>query len=118
MYGLYGAGSVETAHGIMLQDIVGEEVADTESATVPRTKERSLKDLPDTNHHDCYMTIRSGPNMATAKDRHEDGLEAFNVSKSKNILWVFLRDVERGVPGCGGFVSVRGDPPQRLTTIG
>ena len=65
----------------MLQDIVGEEVADIESATVPRTKERSLKDLPDTNLPDCYMTIRSGPNMTTGKDKHEEGLEAFNVLK-------------------------------------
>ena len=101
---LYEAGSVHTAHGIMLQDIVGEVVADTESATIPRTNESSLKELPDTNLPDCYMTIRSSPNMAMEKDRHEDGLMAFNVSKWKNILWVFLRDVERGVPGWGGFV--------------
>ena len=115
---LYGAGSVHTAHGIMLQDIVGEEMVDIESATVPRTRERSLKELPDSNLPECYMTIRCGPNMATGKDRHEDGLQAFNVSKWKNIMWVSLRDTERRVPGWGGFVSVTEDPPQRLTTIG
>ena len=103
---LYGAGSVHTAHWIMLQDIVGEEMADTESATVSRTKERSLKELPDSNLPECYMTIRCGPNMATGKDRHEDGLEAFNVSKWKNIMWVSLRDAEKRVPGWGDFVSV------------
>ena len=97
---------------------MGEEVTDTERATIPRTKERLLKDLPETNHPDCYMTIRSSPNMTMGKDRHEDGLEAFNVSKSKNSLWVFLHDVVRGVSGWGGVVSVTYDPPQHLTTMG
>ena len=45
------------------------------------------------------MTIRCGPNMAIVKDRHEDGLQAFNVSKWKNIMWISLRDTERRVPG-------------------
>ena len=54
--------------------------------------------------------------MAMGKDGHEDGLDAFNVLMCKNILWGFLHDVERGVPGWWGFVSVTGDPPQPLPT--
>lgn len=102
----------------MLQDIVGDEVVTKAKNTiVPKTKESSLKELPDTTLPDCYMTIRTSPQLSITRYRYQEGLESFIVSKWRN-MWLFLRETERAIPGWGGFVSITGNAPQRLTTIG
>ena len=53
---LYGAGMVNFAHGIMLQDLDSDKVSHVQAVTVPRSKQRTFCYDADTNLPECYVT--------------------------------------------------------------
>jgi hypothetical protein len=77
-----------------------------------------LKDLPDDNLPDCFMTICNSPKMIIEQEGHAGAENAFTSATQRNTLWIMLRNYLPRIPGWGGYVSLTGDPPHRLTTIG
>jgi len=115
---LYGAGSVHTAHGIMLQEVTCDVHDEVQEPHVQKTKERSLQTLADDTLSECYMTQRKSPKMNTSIVTYAQGKEAALQCMKRNILWVLLRAKQCKIPGWAGFISLTGHPPQRLTKIG
>ena len=115
---LYGPGSIHTAHGIMLQEVESDEEAAGETTSVPRTKQRSLDKVSHDSLAECYMNVRKSSNMVVQEERNPEGVQAVERSSVKNVLWIFLRETNVKMPGWGGWISVTGDPPHHLTTIG
>ena len=118
-----GAGSVHTAHGIMLQDHNDDEVAATrpyELPQVPKTKKRSYvareEELPP-----CYMTKRKGPDIKIKTQTVAGSHIARERANKINSLWVLAMSISSGsgqeVPGWNGFISENGVPPSTLTFL-
>lgn len=121
---LSGAGSVHRSHGIMLQEIsenIGGDIGGSqpEISGVPRTGKRSftpaMKDL-----EECYIGKRKSPKLEL-RYKAVDGKDAHQNCEMKNMLWMLLRlhaaANEQVVPGWGGYISLTGDVPDRLTTV-
>ena len=115
---LYGAGSVHTAHGIMLQEAARDIQDQTQEQSVERTKERYLQTLADDTLPECYMTHRDSPKMNTSTVDYGQGTEVVLQCTKRNILWVFSRAEDPRIPGWAGFISLTGHPPQTVTQIG
>lgn len=112
---LYGAGSVHTSHGIMLQDVQSDDQADLgETASHPKTKERSLANLVDDVLPDCYIS----PNLTITNESNLNAKSTFQKSTYSNLLWVLLRKTLAKIPGWSGYISLTGQPPDNLTKIG
>jgi len=61
---LFGSGSVHTAHGIMLQEILSDEAQVEEPLlTRERTGERTMSDINVDELPEVYMTVRKSPLM-------------------------------------------------------
>ena len=123
---LTGAGSVHTAHGIMMQDILindNEEHGGSipEMVTLPRDKEKSVYHPVQEELPECFIGSRKSPSYPVVHCNFPGSEGSIELSKLKNVLWIFLRhDSSRqgqAVPGWSGFVSVTGQPPTKLTSI-
>ena len=115
---LYGAGMVNFAHGIMIQDLDSDEVSQVQAVTVPRTKQRTFRYDIDTNLRDRYVTHRKSPKLTIKQRKYEGSGEVFLMSKKRNNFWVLLRSLCKTIPGWDGFISITGDAPKRQTIIG
>ena len=98
---LYGAGMVNFAHGIMLQDLDSDEVSQVPAVTAPRTKQRTFRYDADTNLPECYVTHRKSPKLTIKQRKYEGSDEVFLMSKKRNIFWssleVFVKPFLDGV---------------------
>ena len=59
--------------------VESQEVAEVQSTSLPKTKETSLKRLPDDNIPEGDMTMHSSPAMITENARYVQGPPAFNI---------------------------------------
>ena len=121
-----GAGSIHTAHGIMLQDIQASELTEAGGSTpklpaMQRTKESSVKLTPQEELPECYVSQRKCPSYPVTNTVYPGSQGSVSVSMKKDITWLLLRlkntHLEQEIPGWAGFVSLTGDTPNRLTTI-
>lgn len=121
-----GAGSVHRSQGIMLQEILpdtSEEIGgwQPEIPNVEKTGERSLKWRPEPSLPECSIGVRKNPVYEILDITTEEGRKAQDRVMLKNILWVLARlhssQTNQDVPGWGGYVSITGNVPARLTTI-
>ena len=65
----------------MLQEISSEKQEDVAALqSFPKTKDRSLKQLPDDTLPDCYMTVRKSPKLVCQKDKEDCIDKAFLAS--------------------------------------
>ena len=115
---LYGAGMVNFANVIMLQDLDSDEVYQVQAVTVLQTKQRTFRYEADTHLSECYVTHRKSPKLTIKQRKYEGSDQVFLMSKKRNIFWVLLRSLCKTIPGWGGFISITGDAPKRLTIIG
>ena len=60
---LYGAGMVNFAHGIMLQDLDSDEVSQVQAVTVLQTKQSTFRYDADTNLPECYVIHPKSPKL-------------------------------------------------------
>ncbi|KAL4233685.1 hypothetical protein ACF0H5_008366 [Mactra antiquata] len=123
---LTGAGSIHTAHGIMMQDVV---INDTEAyggsifdiPGVTRSKDRSLNLPVGEELLDCFISQRKSPCYPVNKNHFEGSIDAIQLSDNSHMTWVLLRQFisasGQKVPGWAGFVSVTGCTSNKLTTI-
>ena len=115
----FGSGIVNTAHGIMLQEIsnCNLEPVHLRRNYLPKTKERSLNCeqpiLPD-----VYVTNRKSPNMVTTKRTYHGSHNAFDSAEIRNMIWVILHIASNNILAWSGFISVTGVIPDSLTIIG
>lgn len=119
---LSGSGSVHTAHGIMMQNVLQDDVVQEPFIpSLPKTGRRSLVTVEAESLAPCYINQRNSPQM-TIKHLSVPGSEG-SLAKSEvvNISWCIFRmlsSVNRQcVPGWGGFISETGVRPTNLTTI-
>ena len=70
---LYGAGSVHTAHGMMLQEVACDTQDEAQKQSVEKTKERSLLTLRGGTLPECYMIHRKSPKMNTSIASYNQG---------------------------------------------
>ncbi len=122
---LAGAGSIHTAHGIMMQDFAGsdQELGGTIPEIQPskRTGERSLT-LEQTKYlPECFVGERNSPQLLIERLVNPQGEVVLSKVIKKQTIWIMLRNksskTDQAVPGFGGFISTTGDPPSRLTTL-
>ena len=102
----------------MLQDLdEDQDVVPLPDETFSRTKERSFhcteQVLPE-----VYVNFRKSPKLVTTKRIYEGGPEALNMAVLRNTLWMWLRHCSDHIPALGGFISITGTVPKRLTIIG
>ena len=113
---LKGAGSIHTAHGIMMQELkcdAGEHGGSVmEMPAMLRTTQRSMQlgetiDLPD-----CYITQRIGPGYKIRQLTAPGSEEAMAKSCKIHRMWIVicrLSDAsEHEIPGLAGFISLTG----------
>ncbi|MCG7882443.1 MAG: hypothetical protein JAY96_12745 [Candidatus Thiodiazotropha endolucinida] len=123
---LTGAGSIHTAHGIMMQEILtgdmeehGGTVPDIPS--LPRTKEKSLKLRVEEELPDCFVGQRKSPSYTSTKKLYPGSEGTVKTASESNMIWMILRASKsvtgQEVPGWTGFVSITGSKPTILTTI-
>jgi hypothetical protein len=122
-----GAGSIHTAHGIMMQDLLcGDEDEVGKTIEIPssinRTKDRSLKLGAQRPLPDCYVAQRKCPDYPVEQHLYPGSKGSVNkATTSSGIVWILLRmsrsQTGQELPSWAGFVSITGTPPQRLTTI-
>lgn len=119
---LTGKGSVHTAHGIMLQEVQGDENPTTvpEVASQTRNRQRSLQLTENPALPDCYVTKRQSPKLSIKALECPTALKAKELSNDKQTVWIFSRQMmenNQQIPAWVGFISTTGLPPTRLTTI-
>ena len=114
---IFGSGIVNTAHGIMLQEVESDETASFTHTAVKRTKQKRF-DCSEPVLPECYVSQRKSPTLTISQKRYEESGPALEDAVMRNMLWVMLRQYSTNVPGWGGFVSTTGVAPRRLTTIG
>ena len=69
------------------------------------------------------MTSRKSPNYPCGETAIIGGKEAFDKAEKTHLLWILCRlhSAVRGdqeMPGFSGYISVLGNKPSRMTTIG
>lgn len=120
---LQGPSSVHTAHGIMLQEVQGEDHGGT-FHTLPSVERSGEQSLPVTEEElaECFITQRKSPGFEIRHWITEGGDAAVKTAQRSNLLWVLLRKHSsisgQEVPGWAGFVSQKGDVPEKKTTLG
>jgi len=120
---LTGAGSIHTAHGIMIQDVEGIESGGStpDIPSVVRSGERSLKTHQDDSLPECYVTQRRSPSYHISRWVIPDAEEAMQESRRRSLVWILIRlhscSTNQEVPSLGGFISVTGVMPSQLSTI-
>ena len=116
---LFGSGSVHTAHGIMLQEILSDEAQVEEPLlTRERTGERTMSDINVDELPEVYMTVRKSPLMLINRETYDEAEPIFKESMKNNMFWMTLRIYFINMPGWAGYVSLTGEIPLRKTTIG
>ncbi len=117
---LTGSGSVHTAHGIMLQEVLGEVCNHaSDVVTISRSSRRSL-DLEPPDLPDVYVSARKSPVLTISQHTLPEGAGSVTNSRILQMLWFLLRmksDSKGVLPGWSGFISETGSQPQKLTTI-
>ena len=124
---LSGAGSIHTAHGIMLQEI-SDMTLQSQTENLPsqvqqikkRTKERSISFKINTELPDCYVTNRDSPNIVVDKGIDECDKLSFDDSKKCFTIYYMLREINSSnqlIPGLSGFLTCIGKKPKNLTRI-
>lgn len=123
---LTGSGSIHTAHGIMMQEIVSRESV-AHGGTVeslpemPRTKDRSLNLRIQEELPDCFIGTRKSPVIPVTYYLLPGSESSLEMAAFKDFFWVILRCDktinEHCLPDWSGFVSATGNMPKRLTTI-
>ena len=119
-----GSGSVHTAHGIMMQEILKTEdhgVEIPEVPEIPRSKDRSLNIPIQEELPACYVCQRKSPSYPVNERIYPGSEGSVELSAVKEMTWLFLRK-ERSVfgqevAGWAGFISVTGVKPTKLSTI-
>ena len=126
---LFGADSIHTFHGIMLQNIpweptVDENMIDNQAESLlslPSTGAHSLKSLTNDTLPPCYMNKRDSPKTMISLLRLVECKDALSKSMLKYLLWCICRlhsgTVSQHVPGWAGFISEIGQVPKHPTTI-
>ena len=124
---LTGSGSVHTAHGIMLQELLplpGEHIGGyhPELISVEKTCERSATLQHQESLAECYVSKRKSPLFQVHRRSITNADAEIKQTFLKNMLWIIAqfhsaKNNSQQVPGCSGFISKTGDVPQRLTTI-
>ena len=115
---IFGPGIVNTAHGIMLQDLdTNQDSAPLPNNHLPKTKERSFR-CTEQVLPEVYVTQRKSPTLITTKRFYQGSSTAYDAAVLRNVLWTVLRSYSSCVPAWGGFISSTGMAPKQLTTIG
>ncbi|KAL8570929.1 hypothetical protein ACOMHN_023602 [Nucella lapillus] len=121
---LEGQSSVHTAHGIMLQEVSGEEHGGTtlQLPSVPRTREQTLE-ISQQEIQECYVGTRKSPSFPCIETSIAGGQEALERAGKTHLLWILARlrcalKSDQDVPGWAGFIYLIGEKPERKTTIG
>ncbi|XP_067659430.1 uncharacterized protein [Haliotis asinina] len=123
---LEGSGSVHRSHGTMMQELLVAEEEDPGGTqpvlvSIPRTRERTLKQSEAADLPECYIAKRRSPGYKVINKAVDGGKEAYEKIVMKNMLWLLIRPhaakTSQSVPGWGGFVSLTGKTPLKLTTI-
>ena len=124
---LTGSGSVHTAHGIMIQELLplpGEHIGGyhPELVSVEKTNERSATLEHQESLAECYVSKRESPQFQVHRRSIRNADVEIKQMFLKNMLWIIARfhsakNNSQQVPGWSEFISKTGDVPQRLTTI-
>ncbi|KAL5013682.1 hypothetical protein ScPMuIL_007952 [Solemya velum] len=120
---LTGVGSIHTAHGIMIQEVLTEDNGGTvhDVPSIPRSRERSLKMSVQEELPDCYVGQRKSPSYSVTNRVYPGSEGSLKLAKEKSILWLLIRiyssAANQEVPGWTGFLSVTGSKPTKLTTV-
>ena len=124
---IQGKGSIHTAHGIMLQDIIGDPschggtVPIQEPSTRKGNSERSLNIELTENLPDAYVTQRKSPQMDIVQHKYPEGANELESAVRTNMIWILIRkhcaSTGQEVPSWAGFVSATGGVPDNLTTL-
>ena len=120
------SGSVHTAHGIMMQEILSGMTEDhggeiPEVPEIPRSKDNSLNIPIQEELPDCYVGQRKSPSYPVNERIYPGSEGSVELSAVKEMTWLFLRKERSAfgqeVAGWAGFISVTGVKPTKLTTI-
>ena len=124
---LTGLGSVHTAHGIMLQELLplpGEHIGGyhPELISVEKMGERSATLEHQESLAEYYVSKTKSPQSQVHRRSITNADVEIKQTFLKNLLWIIARfhsakSNSQQVPGWSGFISKTGDVPQRLTTI-
>ena len=122
---LVGSGIINTAHGIMLQELKGAIETSARNAgdlQVPKLSKwpfniHASDDLPE-----YFIPIKKkGPVIVINQECYSEGQNEVSISITRFLLWMMLRLSCNGsaqiIPGWSGFISITGKVPERLTTI-
>ena len=122
---LTGKGSVHTAHGIMMQELMCND--DNHGGVIPevssiaKSGDRSLNLQPVEKLPDCFVSKRRSPSYAISTWTYPGSEDALMKANQLNFIWLLIRTLsfqdEQQVPSWGGFVSLTGVEPTKLTTI-
>ena len=124
---LTGSGSVHTAHGIMLQELLplpGENTGSYQPdlTSMEKTGERSATFGLQESLPECHVSKRKSPQFQVCRRSITNAEAEMKKTFLKNILWIIVR-LHSAKTNCqqvsswSGFISRTGDAPQKLTTI-
>ena len=122
---LTGSGIINTAHGIMLQEVYAPSKDSPNISSlpeVPRTSRRTLVFNQTDELPECFVNKRASPNLTIQQKHYSEGPTAVNESIRRTLLWILIRkgtedDCVTGLPGWSGYVSLTGKTPSHLTRI-
>ena len=117
-----GAGSIHTAHGIMLQEVESTNNPPIleDMSPVDRTKERSIHLSINSDLPECFLTKRKSPVINMTKINGIEDQTAFTLSNTQDLVYKFVRGLcqsQQILPSYSGFISMVSDPPKSLTKI-
>ena len=121
--GIHGAPFINTAGGIMLQEVQGTYTL-SQSASLPTVSRSSLvkKQDPPLSLPAFHVSRRQGPVMNLEYiDEPIENKVAFAKGQKFYLIWILCRKAcatgKQTVPAFGGFISATGIVPLRRTTI-
>ena len=117
-----GAGSIHTAHGIMLQEVESTNNPPIleDMSPVDRTKERPIHLSINSDLPECFLTKRKSPVINMTKINGIEDQTAFTLSNTQDLVYKFLRSLcqsQQILPSYSGFILVVNDPTKSLTKI-
>ena len=120
---LTGSGSVHTAHGIMLQELLplpGENIGDYQPdlPSMEKTGERSATFGLQETLPECHVSKRKSPQFQVCRRSITNAEAEMKKTFLKNILWIIVRLHSaktncQQVSSLSGFISRTGDAPQK-----
>ena len=118
---LTGSGSVHTAHGIMLQELLPRPRENTGGCqpnltSVEKTGERSATFKLQETLPECHVSKRKNPQFKVCRRSITNAEAKIKKTFLKNILWIIIRLHSaktncQQVPSWSGFMSRTGDAP-------